>query len=40
MEWIAFFMSATAFLLVVQEKEIRKKLEKRLEELGGKQINE
>lgn len=36
MEWIAFFMSATAFLLVVQEKEIRKNLEKRLEELEGK----
>lgn len=40
MEWIAFFMSATAFLLVVQEKEIRKKLEERLGELEKKQINE
>jgi hypothetical protein len=35
MEWIAFFMSATAFSLVLQQMEKIKKLEKRIEELEG-----
>ena len=36
MEWLTFFMAVTAFILVFQEMEKRKKLEKRLQDLEDK----
>ncbi len=37
MEWVTFCMAATAFILVFQETEKRKKIEKRLQQLEDQQ---